>query len=132
MEERLDKHAGKIRILVPGDHQGHIQPGCAGCIFNACGFNSMVWPGTNNSRRPPDPGLPVYANLGRCVRMVVLPLASTLDESLSSPEEDKSLQAEEYNQDMTKLDKVGEYLDQQFERDENWRYTNQMRRTHAR
>ena len=65
------------------------------------------------------------------VRVVVLPLASTLDESLSSAEEDKPLQAEEYNQDMTKLVKVGEYLDQQFERDENWRYTNQMPRTHA-
>ena len=60
------------------------------------------------------------------VRVVVLPLASTLDESLSSPEEDQSLQTEENNQDMTKLVKVGEYLDQQFERDENWRYTKQM------
>ena len=60
------------------------------------------------------------------VRVVVLPLASTLDESLSSPEEDQSLQTEENNQDMTKLVKVGEYLDQQFERDENWRYTRQM------
>ena len=60
------------------------------------------------------------------VRVVVLPLASTLDESSSNAEEDNSLQAEEFNQDMTKLDKVGEYLDQQFERDENWRYTNQM------
>ena len=60
------------------------------------------------------------------VRMDVLPLSPTLDESLSSAEEDNSLQTEEYNQDMTKLDKVGEYLDLQFVRDENWRYTKQM------
>ncbi|MCY4533474.1 MAG: hypothetical protein OXC84_14280, partial [Gammaproteobacteria bacterium] len=60
------------------------------------------------------------------VRLDVLPLASTLDESLSSPEEDQSRQTEDDNQDMTTLVKVGEYLDQQFERDENLSYTKQM------